>query len=81
MTKETRGAGLADMRDEVGKSLAMTEKMKPQATDEKFFDPNQIDQFTEVDKNKDVDKESNNLGLIDDEEFDLQPKKLNQLTN
>jgi hypothetical protein len=29
MTKETRGAGLADMRDEVGKSLAMTEKMKP----------------------------------------------------
>ena len=81
MTKETRGAGLADMRDEVGKSLAMTEKMKPQATDEKFFDPNQIDQFTEVDKNKDVDKESNNLGLIDDEEFDLQPKKLSQLTN
>jgi len=29
MTKETRGANLAEMREEVGKSLAMTEKMKP----------------------------------------------------
>mgnify|MGYP000865727910 CR=1 FL=1 len=71
MTKETRGAGLAGMKDDLQKSYNATEKLGNE-DEEKFYDPNdQADNYTDVDKIKDDATDKEGFELFDDN--DIQP--------
>lgn len=69
-TVQTRGANLADVQDNVNKSFAATEKMRPQ--EDKFFDDQaNMDQYTDVGKIKSQKHSEHELpdglDLFDDE--------------
>ena len=71
-TKQTMGAGLAGMKDDLQKSYNATEKLGA-VDEEKFYDPeNQGDNYTDVDKVKDDVTDKEGFEMFDEDEV-IQP--------
>ena len=71
-TKQTMGAGLAGIKDDLQRSYNATEKMG-MADEEKFYDPeNQVENYTEIDRVKDDVTDKEGFELFDENEV-IQP--------